>query len=146
VRPAETLLPLEVGSLDLEGRTEAVDDNGLWHGRTNQELRQLPEPAAPGTSFPPGALVTARRPQPAFFTVEEVADLLRVDSVTIYRAIRSGEFPAVKVRKRYVVPQRAIELLVDDVVATGSCVDTAAWTSSWRQSVGAPVEVPSWAR
>jgi excisionase family DNA binding protein len=78
--------------------------------------------------------------------VEEVAELLRVDPVTIYRAIRVGEFPAVKVRKRYVVPERAIELLVDDVVATGSCVDTAGWTSSWRDSVGAPVEVPSWAR
>jgi len=81
-----------------------------------------------------------------FLTVEETADLLRVDAVTIYRAIRSGEFPAVKVRKRYVVPLRALDLLVDDVVATGSCVDTAEWTSSWRTKVGAPVEVPSWAR
>jgi len=81
-----------------------------------------------------------------FLTVEEVAELLRVDAVTIYRAIRSGDFPAVKVRKRYVVPRRAIELLVDDVVATGACVDTAVWTSSWRETVGAPVEVPSWAR
>lgn len=81
-----------------------------------------------------------------FLTVEETADLLRVDAVTIYRAIRSGEFPAVKVRKRYVVPRRALDLLVEDVVATGTCVDTAEWTSSWRTTVGAPVEVPSWAR
>ena len=89
----------------------------------------------------------ARSPRPAFFfTVEEVAELLRVDPVTIYRAIRAGEFPAVKVRKRYVVPQRALDLLVDDVVATGACVDTAEWTSSWRQTVGASGEVPSWAR
>lgn len=87
-----------------------------------------------------------RPPQPAFLTVEEVAAFLRVDSVTIYRAIRAGEFPAVKVRKRYVVPRRALELLVDDVVATGACVDLADWTSSWRQTVGAPTEVPSWAR
>lgn len=84
--------------------------------------------------------------KPAFLTVEEVADLLRVDAVTIYRAIRDGEFPAVKVRKRYTVPRRAIEMLVDDVVATGGCVDAAEWTSSWRQSVGVPLEVPSWAR
>jgi excisionase family DNA binding protein len=89
------------------------------------------------------------RAEPAravFLTVEETAELLRVDAVTIYRAIRSGEFPAVKVRKRYVVPSRALDLLVEDVVATGSCVDTAEWTSSWRTTVGAPVEVPSWAR
>jgi hypothetical protein len=52
----------------------------------------------------------------------------------------------VKIRKRYVVPRRAIDMLVDDVVTTGSCVDTADWTSSWRQTVGAPVEVPTWAR
>ena len=89
---------------------------------------------------------TGRRPRPAFYTVEEVADVLRVDPVTIYRSIRAGQFPAVKVRKRYVVPQRAIDLLVEDVVASGACVDTAEWTSSWRQTLGAPVEVPSWAR
>ena len=90
--------------------------------------------------------VVGRSSRLVFLTVEETADLLRVDAVTIYRAIRSGEFPAVKVRKRYVVPSRALDLLVDDVVATGSCVDTAEWTSSWRTTVGAPVEVPSWAR
>jgi excisionase family DNA binding protein len=144
--PAEKLLPSEIGSFDLEGGMEAVGYNGRRRGGTGEEPRQLREPAALGTSFPPSPLATARRPRPAFFTVEEVADLLRVDSVTIYRAIRGGEFPAVKVRKRYVVPLRAIELLVDDVVATGSCVDTAEWTSSWRQTVGAPVEVPSWVR
>ena len=92
------------------------------------------------------APAAARSPRPTFFTVEEVAELLRVDPVTIYRAIRAGEFPAVKVRKRYVVPHRAIDLLVEDVVSTGGCVDTAEWTSSWRHTVGAPVEVPSWAR
>jgi excisionase family DNA binding protein len=95
---------------------------------------QLPTPPQPG-----------RRPRPAFFTVEEVAEVLRVDPVTIYRAIRAGEFPAVKIRKRYVVPQKAIELLVEDVMATGGCVDTAEWTTAWRQTVGAPVEFPSWA-
>jgi excisionase family DNA binding protein len=99
-----------------------------------QVSSQLPTPPQPG-----------RRPRPAFYTVEEVAEVLRVDPVTIYRAIRAGEFPAVKVRKRYVVPQKAIELLVEDVMATGGCVDTSEWTSSWRQTVGAPVELPSWA-
>ena len=99
-----------------------------------QVSSQLPTPPQPG-----------RRPRPAFYTVEEVAEVLRVDPVTIYRAIRAGEFPAVKIRKRYVVPQKAIELLVEDVMATGGCVDTAEWTTSWRRTVGAPVELPSWA-
>ncbi len=104
-------------------------------------------------SIPPARMQSAGlrpgpvgRGKPMFYTVEEVADLLRVDPVTIYRAIRSAEFPAVKVRKRYVVPARAIDMLVDDVVASGRCIDTADWTAGWRDSVGAPVEVPSWAR
>ncbi len=97
------------------------------------------QPAAPQPA-------PAARTLPAFYTVEEVAELMRVDPVTIYRSIRSAEFPAVKVRKRYVVPVRAIELLVEDVIASGRCVDTAEWTSAWRRTVGAPLEVPSWAR
>jgi excisionase family DNA binding protein len=104
------------------------------------------QPQSNGAAPAPSPMAGPRHPRSAFLTVEEVAELLRVDPVTIYRAIRVGEFPAVKVRKRYVVPQRAIELLVDDVLATGSCVDAAGWTSSWRDSVGAPVEVPTWAR
>jgi excisionase family DNA binding protein len=102
------------------------------------------DPASMQTSRSASAQL-GRKPRPAFYTVEEVAEVLRVDPATIYRAIRAGEFPAVKVRKRYVVPARAIDMLVDDVIATGSCVDTSQWTSSWRQTVGAPVELPSWA-
>jgi excisionase family DNA binding protein len=86
-----------------------------------------------------------RKPRPAFYTVEETAEVFRVDPATIYRAIRAGEFPAVKVRKRYVVPARAIDMLVEDVIATGGCVDTSEWTSNWRETAGAPVELPSWA-
>jgi excisionase family DNA binding protein len=88
----------------------------------------------------------ARTPSSTFLTVEEVASAMRVDPVTIYRAIRADEFPAVKIRKRYVVPRRAIDMLVEDVMASGSCVDIAEWTASWRQTLGAPVEVPTWAR
>lgn len=100
------------------------------------------EQAIPPTQEPSGH----QRFAPLFLTVDEAAELLRVDPVTIYRAIRAQQFPAVKVRKRYVVPRKAIEKLVDDVVATGGCVDTAVWTGDWRTTVGAPVEVPSWAR
>ena len=82
--------------------------------------------------------------RPAFLTVDEVARLLRVDAVTIYRAIRAGEFPAVKIRKRYVVPRRALELLIEDVLVSGSCVDTATWASSQHISTGAQPGIPPW--
>lgn len=84
------------------------------------------------------------RPRPAFLTVEEVAGLLRVDAVTIYRAIRAGEFPAVKIRKRYVVPRRALELLVEEVMVSGSCVDTATWASPQHLSPGPRPGIPPW--
>ncbi len=44
-----------------------------------------------------------------FFTVGEAAGLLGLSEPTLYRAIRAGEFPAIKVRGRYVVPAKAID-------------------------------------
>jgi hypothetical protein len=65
-----------------------------------------------------------------------------VDPVALHRA---GEFPAAKVPKRYVMPQRATELFVDDVRPTGGCVDTSEWRSTWQETVAVPAELPSWA-
>jgi excisionase family DNA binding protein len=36
-----------------------------------------------------------------FLTPQEVADLLRVSSMTVYRLIKSGELPAVRVGKAF---------------------------------------------
>lgn len=58
-----------------------------------------------------------------FLTVTETASALRVDPATIYRAIRAGTFPAVRVRGRYVVPARAVDELASRAVETGACVD-----------------------
>ena len=65
-----------------------------------------------------------------FLTVGETAAALRVDRATIYRAIRSGTFPAVRVRGRYVVPSRAVDELATRAVDTGSCVDTSDITTA----------------
>ncbi len=43
-----------------------------------------------------GQYATAR-----FLTVAEVASLLRVSSMTVYRLINAGELPAVRVGKSY---------------------------------------------
>ncbi len=55
----------------------------------------------------------AMSPQKAkrFFTVTEAAGLLGLSEPTLYRAIRAGEFPAIKVRGRYVVPAKAIDAM-----------------------------------
>ena len=36
-----------------------------------------------------------------FLTVAEVADLLRVSSMTVYRLIKEGDLPAVRIGKSY---------------------------------------------
>ncbi|WP_246360919.1 helix-turn-helix domain-containing protein [Haloechinothrix aidingensis] len=62
---------------------------------------------------------------PAFYTVAEAAELLRVNPRTLYRAIREDAFPAVRIRSRYVVPAAALEQLIAEVAASGGCVDPA---------------------
>jgi excisionase family DNA binding protein len=67
-----------------------------------------------------------------FYTVAETARLLRVDTATIYRAIREDAFPAIRVRSRYVVPAAAVEQLAARAAETGGCVDVAAIAAERR--------------
>jgi excisionase family DNA binding protein len=63
--------------------------------------------------------------KPAFYTVREAARILRVGPSTLYLAIREGDFPAVRVRSRYVVPSAAVDHLAAEAAETGGCVDVA---------------------
>lgn len=47
---------------------------------------------------------------------------------TLYRAIRE-DFPAIKLRARYVVPAKTIDNLVQQATIDGGCVDIAALTA-----------------
>lgn len=49
---------------------------------------------------------------PAFVTVAEVADLMRVSKMTVYRMIHSGDIPAVRVGKSFRVPQTAVQQMI----------------------------------
>ena len=44
-----------------------------------------------------------------FLTVQEVADLMRVSSMTVYRLIKSGELPAVRVGRSFRVAERDVD-------------------------------------
>lgn len=68
---------------------------------------------------------TNRNVAPTFYTVGEAADILRVNPVTLYRAIRDDAFPAVRIRTRYVVPAAALNELIAEVTASGGCIDLA---------------------
>ena len=49
-------------------------------------------------------------------TVAEVADLLRVSTMTVYRLIRSGELPAVRVGRNYRVRRRDLDSYLQEQV------------------------------
>lgn len=63
--------------------------------------------------------------EPLFHTVAEAARILRVDTTTIYRSIRDGSFPAVRIRSRYVIPAAALREIAARAMSAGTCVDLA---------------------
>jgi excisionase family DNA binding protein len=44
-----------------------------------------------------------------FLTVAEVATMMRVSKMTVYRLVHSGEMPAVRVGRSFRVPEPAVE-------------------------------------
>ncbi|MFD4144411.1 helix-turn-helix domain-containing protein [Streptomyces sp. NPDC058572] len=73
-------------------------------------------------------------------TIAVAADQLDVSYQTLWRAIRDGEFPGIKIRGRIVVPIKAVEQLLDAVCASGQLVDAADWTAAWRVETPAAAE------
>ena len=65
------------------------------------------------------------QPSPRFMTVSEVADVMRVSKMTVYRLIHAGELPAIRVGKSFRVPQGAVVHLLD-----------ASWTADEQGEVG----------
>jgi excisionase family DNA binding protein len=43
-----------------------------------------------------------------FLTVAEVAQVMRVSRMTVYRLVHSGELPAVRVGRSFRVPERTV--------------------------------------
>lgn len=55
-----------------------------------------------------------------FLTVAEVASIMRVSKMTVYRMVHNGELPAVRVGRSFRVPQDAVNAYLDS-----SFVETA---------------------
>jgi excisionase family DNA binding protein len=72
--------------------------------------------------------------RPRFHTVAEAAAILRTCDMTVYRAIRSGGFPAVKIRGRYVIPARALDEMEAAAVSGRAVVDAANWAGGSREA------------
>lgn len=59
-----------------------------------------------------------------FRTVTEVAEMMRLSRMTVYRMIHAGELPAVRFGRSYRVPESAVEQILQtgttDVRVTGT--------------------------
>ncbi|MEU9822857.1 helix-turn-helix domain-containing protein [Pseudonocardia alni] len=66
----------------------------------------------------------------------QVAALLGMSPMTVYRAIAAGEFPAVRIRGRLIVPAKAIEAIADLAIAEQTVVDASGWVPVQHGSAG----------
>jgi predicted DNA-binding transcriptional regulator AlpA len=75
------------------------------------------------------AVATAENPAqtPRFYSVAQVAQIFGMAPVTVYRAIRAGQFPAVRIRGRLIVPAKAVEAMADAAAVEHTVVDAAGW-------------------
>ncbi|MDJ0319268.1 helix-turn-helix domain-containing protein [Pseudarthrobacter sp. PS3-L1] len=55
-----------------------------------------------------------------FLTVAEVAEVMRVSKMTVYRLVHSGEMPAVRFGRSYRVPEAAVEQYLRGAVVEGN--------------------------
>jgi len=67
---------------------------------------------------------------PRFYSVNEAARMFGISAMTLYRAINAGEFPAVRIRGRLIVPAKAVEAMSDAALAEQGVVDAAGWAIS----------------
>lgn len=52
-----------------------------------------------------------------FLTVAEVADMMRVSKMTVYRLVHSGELPAIRFGRSFRVPESAVEAAIESHIA-----------------------------
>jgi excisionase family DNA binding protein len=71
--------------------------------------------------------IAAAAEVPRFYSVAQVARMLGMSPMTLYRAIAAGHFPAVRIRGRLIVPAKAIEAMADAAIADQTVVDASGW-------------------
>lgn len=54
-----------------------------------------------------------------FLTVAEVADMMRVSKMTVYRMVHAGELPAIRFGRSFRVPESAVVTAIDSHIAQG---------------------------
>ena len=76
----------------------------------NAAAMARPVPAQHPAAMPIGrTTVPAPRAAVTFLTVAEVASMMRVSKMTVYRLVHAGELAAVRVGRSFRVPERAVQ-------------------------------------
>jgi excisionase family DNA binding protein len=52
-----------------------------------------------------------------FLTVGEVADMMRVSNMTVYRLVHSGELPAIRFGRSFRIPETAVEAVIQTPIS-----------------------------
>ena len=76
---------------------------------------------------------------PRFYNVAQVAEILGMSTMTVYRAIGAGEFPAVRIRGRLTIPAQVIESMAALAIAENAVVDAAKWVRNGSTHRSGPV-------
>ena len=97
--PMQTARPLGQGPRPMGGRPMAA----------TSVARPIPaqHPAAVPVGRP--SVAPAPRSSVTFLTVAEVASMMRVSKMTVYRLVHGGELSAVRVGRSFRVPERAVQ-------------------------------------
>jgi excisionase family DNA binding protein len=52
-----------------------------------------------------------------FLTVAEVADMMRVSTMTVYRLVHAGELPAIRFGRSFRIPESAVAMAIQTPIA-----------------------------
>ncbi len=69
-------------------------------------------------------------------TIPEAAALCSVSREHLYRLVRAGAFPAVRMQGRYVIPAAVVEQLFNSAAASTEAVDVSEWAVGWNAQPG----------
>jgi excisionase family DNA binding protein len=54
--------------------------------------------------------------KPTFYSIADTAAMLGMSEATLYRAISDGQFPAVRIRGRLIIPAKAIDAITENAL------------------------------
>ncbi len=52
-----------------------------------------------------------------FLTVSEVADMMRVSSMTVYRMVHAGDLPAIRFGRSFRIPESAVVAAIETPIS-----------------------------